>query len=43
MKGAQKMKAKLRASWRCMLVTLLRLTRRLEDGLEARVRKMPAA
>ena len=37
----EKLRAKMRASWRVMLVSLLRVTSRVQAGLEARVRKLP--
>ena len=42
MKTVERVKSGVRASWRLMLVSLLRLTSRVRDGLEARVRRLPA-
>ncbi|AMV24241.1 hypothetical protein VT84_07580 [Gemmata sp. SH-PL17] len=37
----ERLKTHLRASWRFVLVSLLRLTRRVETGLAARVHRRP--
>jgi hypothetical protein len=42
MKTTEKLKTRLRASWRIMLVSLLRVTSRVQAGLEARVQRLPA-
>lgn len=38
----EKLRTRLRASWRRVLVSLLRLTYRVQDKLEARVQKLSA-
>ena len=43
MKNCDQLKTRLRASWRQFLVSLLRVTTRVKDGLEARVQRLPAA
>ena len=40
-KFSEKLRTRLRVSWRTMLVSLLRVTRRVQDGLETRVQRLP--
>ena len=42
MKTSERLKTGLRASWRQLLVSLLRVTTRVKNGLEARVQRLPA-
>ena len=42
MKATEKVKTHLRASWRGLLVSLLRLAARVRSGLERRVQRPPA-
>jgi hypothetical protein len=39
MKTTDKLKARVRASWRQLLLSLLRITYRVQNGLEARLDK----
>jgi hypothetical protein len=40
MKTAERLRQNLRASWRKLLVSMLRLTFRVQDGLELRVKRL---
>jgi hypothetical protein len=42
MKPAENVKTHLRASWRGLMASLLRLTARVRSGLELRVQRPPA-
>ena len=42
MKATEKLKTRLRASWRELLISLLQVTYRVQDGLTARINRLPA-